>query len=330
MKKYMFLLAAPLLWTACTHDALSEAEDYAEPKLIEVTAYGDLPGQVQTKFDFDMVDKEDGKYLQGKWQSGDMLNVTDGEGNCYPFEIESLSADSRSAVFKCNAFPDVNSKEYYAVYPYTLLPYGSETWGNAEGEISEYTPYSTWDGTKYVIDKSKARLQFVNLKGGVDYKTVMWAKATYNHAQPLSFEFKYLTSLMRVFIVVPDAQLPTIPENPTAAQLQTSIKFNATEGLCGYATLDLKTGGVTPYNTTTSLEMFSVDFAYNASAETNKKFGLVLPLYFNVLSDKTVKGLSIEFTIFGTTYKGDIASEWTFEGGKFYYTTVTVHKEATP
>lgn len=305
MKKfyYMAWLSVALL-TGCNNEWTGEQESQDEPEgLVEVTAFGSVGDNVQTRMTF--VEEDDGhggKQLTFKWENeGETIAVLDGNGKIFYFTQVSMENASATTSFGGILESPTEGTTYYALYPEYLAGYG---------HYSESEP-------------NKVLLSFEAQKGGEEYKALLWSEADYTAAGTLNFKFNYLTCILKILPTFADGDWPYITPY-TEDGMQTSFNLSVASGFYSTAELDLQKGTISNAVAASSLPVCSVDIEYAASESHHFKFAEKFT-YFAMLPG-TIEDMNIKFLLLDGEYEGKVINSHELVAGRFYYAYPVMHK----
>ncbi len=275
MKKNIFLLAyaVSVLFIGCTHKEDMEPNG-VETNGTHVVATAGIVNPASKVALGDGTEK-----ISVTWTEGEIFSVLQGTASIAPAPFTQngdISADGKSASFEGDLTG--TAEDCYAFSP----------------ALSAETAAAT----AVALDMTG---QDGSLKGAHTY---MWAKGTYAEGEPLNFDFKQLTAILKVNM--------TFPSDVTGPA--TGVTFVADEGLVVKATADIT--GENPAVAAT----VSGNIALTGEVAVDENVAVA---YFNVLPS-TIKNLRVVATVGGQQYIGLISSSCAPAASKAYSLDVTM------
>lgn len=294
---YHLAWISALLLTGCSNELATDEKRVDETNsIVEVTAFASVNSDPQTRLTF--VEEDDGhggKQLKFSWDSEyERIAVFDGAGKVYTFNQVGMTGPSATTNFSGSLESPTQGQTFYAFYPANLV-----------SDVS----YNT-------SEPKKVKLSFEDEKGSSDYKTVLYSKANYSDGL-LNFDFKYITSIMKIVPTFKEGEWPTITQYTAYNQTQTTFELSVENGFYKSADLNLEDGTISNPVAATSLPMCSVWAYYDAKNEHKFIFD-ENGTYFSMLPG-IITNMGIKFNFVDGIYEGTVTNSFNIEAGKFYY-----------
>lgn len=273
----------------------------------KVTATAGMPqAKPATRLAFD--DKSDDAHLLITWKKTDesfsVLKATDAAPATFG-QTGINAKDAHKATFEGT----IAGKEgdFYALYPALPAP-------NATASATDVTLDMTGQtGTE--MDESK---------------TYMYGKSTYSTPASLNFDFRHLTSIVKVTMQFPAetrGQTPNMEKTPLpttrslSGATMSGVTFSA-EGLKTQAHADITQD--TPAYSNETADALRLDGSFTLSADAAPK----ATVYLHVLPDR-LTDFMVSAMVGGKAYAGTVSADCTIEGGKMYTATVDMSEMVT-
>ncbi len=279
MKKNIFLLAFAVsaLFVGCTQ------KEEMEPNGVETNGIHVVASAGIVNPDSKVALGDGTEKISATWTEGEVFSVLQGTAAIAPAAFTQkgeISADGKSASFEGTLAE--TAADCYAVSP----ALSAETAAATAVEIAMTGQNGTLNGSH----------------------SYMWAKGTYAAGEPLNFDFKQLTAILKVNMTFPGSV-----EGPA-----TNVTFVADEGLIVRATADItgEKAVVTP--------TVSGNLALSSDSEVEIN-GNAATVYFNVLPS-TIKNLRVVATVGEQQYIGFIRKTCAPAASKAYGLDVAMTK----
>lgn len=288
-----FLFSCMLVFMACSNDEILNDESTQEKSMI--TAIGNLPSGANTRMSYnEQTSAEGNPELAILWDYEERIGVTDGT-NKYIFNLVNFKGQSASAQFESTqAIAASKGATFYAVYPEEFL-----------GGVN--------------VNQASLGLDFKDEKGSAVFKTILWAKAQLKDDNTLSFNFDYVTSVLKIRIkpfVDTDPIAPYVTPTTSYSLMQQQLVLKASEGLYESATLNMNNGTLDGQVPATELLLNSVDFFYNSETKTTSFTEECFKSFF----PGRITNFRICFELIDGIYEAKVTDSFDFVKGKFYYT----------